>query len=77
MVTTTCLCLAADVIESPSLWCLLMLGTLLPDIDSKKSILGRFFHLPVKHRTWTHSIWPLIPLYFLGSFVPQLFFLFM
>lgn len=33
------------------------LGTLLPDIDSKGSLLGRFFHLPIEHRTWTHAIW--------------------
>lgn len=36
------------------------LGALLPDIDSKTSILGRYFHLPVEHRTWTHSLFALI-----------------
>lgn len=36
---------------------LFLFGTLLPDIDNKKSMLGRYFHLPLKHRTWTHSIW--------------------
>lgn len=45
---------------------LFLLGTLLPDIDSKKSILGRIMHIPVEHRTWTHTIW--IPLlFFIGS----------
>ena len=28
------------------------LGTLLPDIDNPKSLLGRIFHFPVKHRRW-------------------------
>lgn len=37
------------------------LGLLLPDCDTKNSILGRHFHLPFEHRTWTHAIWfPLI-----------------
>lgn len=35
-------------------------GSLVPDIDSDKSMLGRKFHLPVPHRTITHSIWPVI-----------------
>lgn len=33
------------------------LGTLLPDIDNPNSILGRFVHIPVKHRTWIHAIY--------------------
>lgn len=36
------------------------LGSLLPDIDSKTSTLGRHIHLPFGHRTWTHSIWAVI-----------------
>ncbi|HCL04319.1 MAG TPA: hypothetical protein DHW61_18235 [Lachnoclostridium phytofermentans] len=32
-----------------------VLGSLLPDIDHKKSFLGSIFHLPIKHRTLTHS----------------------
>ena len=36
---------------------LFIFGTLLPDIDSKSSILGQVIHLSVKHRTWTHTIW--------------------
>lgn len=36
---------------------LFLLGTLLPDIDSKTSMLGRLVHIPVGHRTWTHTIW--------------------
>lgn len=32
-------------------------GSLLPDIDNKSSSLGRYVHLPLGHRTWTHSLW--------------------
>lgn len=34
-----------------------LLGSLLPDIDSATSTLGRILHVPVEHRTWTHAIW--------------------
>lgn len=37
-----------------------VIGTWLPDIDNKNSIMGKFFYLPVKHRTWTHTIYPVI-----------------
>lgn len=33
------------------------IGTLLPDIDNPKSILGRMIHIPVEHRTWLHAIY--------------------
>lgn len=39
---------------------MLWLGSLMPDIDSKDSLFGRYLHLPFQHRTWTHSIWALI-----------------
>jgi membrane-bound metal-dependent hydrolase YbcI (DUF457 family) len=57
---------------------LFLIGTLLPDIDSPKSIISKLlhFHLPIEHRTWTHTIWVVIaiavgsiffrPLMFLG-----------
>lgn len=48
----------------------LVLGSLLPDIDSPHSILGRFVYLPVEHRTWTHSIYPVLGLVVLGHFFP-------
>lgn len=35
----------------------LIFGTLFPDIDSENSVLGKFFHLPIEHRTWTHAVW--------------------
>lgn len=39
---------------------LYVLGTLLPDVDNRRSMLGRFVYIPVGHRTFTHSIWPVI-----------------
>lgn len=41
-----------------------LFGCLLPDVDSPKSILGKHFHIPVKHRTWTHTIWIVLLLFF-------------
>ena len=45
---------------------LFVLGSLLPDIDSKGSALGRYVHLPVKHRTLTHTVWIVALLVLLG-----------
>ncbi len=45
-----------------------VLGSLLPDIDHKKSFLGSIIHLPIKHRTLTHS---LIFLFITSIFVLQ------
>ena len=33
------------------------IGTLFPDVDNENSMLGKFLHLPIEHRTWTHAIW--------------------
>ena len=44
-----------------------VLGSLLPDIDHKYSTLGKYFYLPVRHRTWTHSIWFVLPFLWLGT----------
>lgn len=49
---------------------LFYLGTLLPDIDNKESILGRYVHLNVSHRTWTHTIWALMICGIIALFVP-------
>lgn len=54
---------------------LFLVGCLLPDCDSEKSIVGRLVHIPVKHRTWTHTIWCIIPLTLMGFAVPCFFFL--
>lgn len=37
-----------------------VLGTLGPDMDNPRSILGRRFHVPVEHRTILHSLWPVV-----------------
>ena len=51
---------------------LFYLGSLLPDIDSAHSMLGRHLHLPVKHRTWTHAIWIPLILFVAGFAFPPL-----
>ena len=38
----------------------LWLGAYLPDCDMETSAIGRYFHIPVEHRTWTHSVWFLL-----------------
>lgn len=52
---------------------LVLLGSLLPDIDHDKSFLGRYVHLNVPHRTWTHAIWWPLLLFALSSKWPLLF----
>jgi hypothetical protein len=53
----------------------LFFGCLLPDIDSKKSLLGRFIHVPVKHRTFTHSMFFALPFIIGGIFFRPLLWL--
>lgn len=53
---------------------LFFIGTLFPDIDNRKSMLGKIFYLPVKHRTWTHTIWIVILLAFISSKVYWMFY---
>lgn len=48
------------------------LGTLLPDADQPNSTIGRRFHIPVEHRTWTHTIWPPAILFALAALFPHL-----
>lgn len=38
---------------------LFILGSVLPDIDSENSLLGRYVRICVPHRTWTHAVWGL------------------
>lgn len=42
------------------------LGLVLPDCDQPNSTVGKYFHLPFEHRTWTHSVWFLVPMFLLG-----------
>lgn len=39
-----------------------LVGSILPDIDSDKSMISKLlhFHLPIEHRTWTHTF--LVPI---------------
>jgi len=53
-----------------------LVGSILPDIDSDKSMISKLlhFHLPIEHRTWTHTL--LIPVLICFSclwFQPLLF----
>lgn len=34
-----------------------VVGLLIPDIDNPNSMIGRYIHIPVKHRTWTHAVY--------------------
>ena len=43
-----------------------LLGCLLPDCDLKTSIIGKVFYVPVRHRTWTHTIWIILILLILS-----------
>lgn len=47
---------------------LYFVGCLLPDIDSDDSMISRFGSIPVKHRTWTHSIWLVVFIGLVGVF---------
>lgn len=47
---------------------LFILGSLLPDIDSPNSMLGRYVHVNIQHHTWTHAIWGFLLLCFFGVY---------
>lgn len=49
---------------------LLSIGTLLPDIDSKSSLLGRFVHVSGPHRGFTHTDWVLITVFAVSLWGP-------
>lgn len=52
-----------------------VLGCLLPDCDQEKSIAGRMLYVPVRHRTWTHTIWCVILFGALGIGAPCFYWL--
>lgn len=54
---------------------LFLLGSVLPDCDTKSSLVGRVVHLPIEHRTWTHSVWFLIPCAIFTWYFPVGFYL--
>jgi membrane-bound metal-dependent hydrolase YbcI (DUF457 family) len=47
---------------------LLYLGFLLPDCDNSRSFIGRYFHVPVEHRTWMHTLYIVLLLGGIGIF---------
>lgn len=55
-----------DIPEGGLCGALYFCGCLLPDIDQPGSLLGRYVSIEAEHRTWTHSIYPLIVLFALG-----------
>lgn len=52
-----------------------ILGCLLPDSDQEHSTIGRIIHIPVRHRTWTHTIWAVGIFAAISLFVPCFTFL--
>lgn len=46
-----------------------ILGCLLPDTDHPNSILGRKFYIPIRHRTWTHTMWVVMLFMLIGIFL--------
>lgn len=52
---------------------LFLLGTLLPDCDTKTSLLGRYFCLPFEHHTWTHTVYACIAFGFFSIWYQSLF----
>lgn len=45
---------------------LYVLGSLLPDIDSKESFIGRFNPIPMPHRWIPHSLWFIAPFVYMA-----------
>lgn len=58
--------------------CLFVIGSLLPDIDQKELKWAKRLGLHgfIEHRTWTHSIWPLLAMALLSWFLPIFWWLF-
>lgn len=57
----------AGLIVMTGILCFLF-GTLLPDVDNPKSVLGRHFYVPFGHRTFMHSVWPALIFAGLGCY---------
>lgn len=52
---------------------LFLMGSLLPDCDSRTSILGRYFYLPFEHHTWMHTAYVCIAMGFFCIWYRSLF----
>lgn len=56
--------------------CFLLIGSILPDIDSPNSLLGKYLHLSFfKHRGWLHTIWFILPFFVCGFYFSPLLWL--
>lgn len=46
-----------------------LLGSVMPDIDSSSSFISKIFKMsvPFEHRTWTHTIWAVLIIFFLAD----------
>lgn len=79
---------ALDIAWTAGALALYFLGSLLPDIDTSQSTIRKLIPFGHKtkrrnedegispfHRTWTHSVWPVIGLSVLAYFVPICFWL--
>lgn len=49
---------------------LFLFGVLFPDSDQENSMMGKHFYIPVRHRTWTHTIWFILPSAVAAVFLP-------
>lgn len=45
-----------------------LFGSILPDIDSKNSLLGKHMPFTLQHRGWCHTIWFSLPFFMLSVF---------
>lgn len=66
--------------EIVSLYTILILaffifGSILPDVDSKSSLIGKWIYVPVEHRTWFHALYIPILLFIISIWVRPFFFL--
>jgi membrane protein len=48
---------------------LYILGLLAPDCDKPYSTLGKYFYVPIEHRTWLHTAYIIIMFAILGIFI--------
>lgn len=65
---TTSLFICGDIVSS----ILVSVGSILPDIDHKNSLLGKalpFMPKLIKHRTWTHGMLFLVLCYFINIYL--------
>lgn len=65
--------LPSNILLIPICFVFFLLGLLLPDCDNRNSLIGRYIHVPIEHRTWIHTAW-FIFLFIILGFVFKPFF---